>query len=202
MLSLAPVALAFLSASMHPNHGNLSRGPAEAQQIVSRGKLNVVRSKRMTALPLPHELDTLGHTGLARKEIADILAKVAATSFDTVDDWQSELRARRSTILGSDLLIVRGHDRLCGQHGNCQTWLFERVRGRWAYALSGDPPVASRLMWVRATGASAILACSAKSASSESLLARSLQERSLTFIDSPSAVADSRIGSAAHWQLR
>jgi hypothetical protein len=76
-------------------------------------------------------------------ETKQIIGQVEATSFDSPDSWESELRARRVQLAGSDGLVVQGAKLLCGGTGNCQTWVFRRDGSGWANMFHDQAPIAS-----------------------------------------------------------
>ena len=87
--------------------------------------------------------ETFQAAKIAPAEIKQIVAQVEATSFDSPDSWESELRARRVPLNGSDGLVVQGTKLLCGGTGNCQTWVFRRDGNGWANMFHDQAPIAS-----------------------------------------------------------
>jgi hypothetical protein len=75
--------------------------------------------------------DTFRAAQLTTKEVEDIVGQVQDSAFDIADDWQSELRVRRMDLGSNPGLIVQGTKLLCGATGNCQTWVFWKLDGRW-----------------------------------------------------------------------
>jgi hypothetical protein len=98
---------------------------------------------RVDWLPTPGNGDTLAAAGLTGPEERDVLTRLKATSFDVPDSWLAEVRVRRVSLGAKDGLLVRGTDRLCGATGNCQTWIFRRVDGRWFDAFESEAPIVS-----------------------------------------------------------
>jgi hypothetical protein len=92
-------------------------------------------------VPALRDDESLSAARLSAAEIDEIIGEVEATSFDTAEDWPGELRARRLRLGDSDGLVVRGTRLLCGGTGNCQTWLFRRVEGRWRGLFADQAPV-------------------------------------------------------------
>jgi len=93
--------------------------------------------------------DTFASAGLTLADQQQILQQVENTSFDIPDSWLAELRVGRISLGTSAGLMVRGTQLLCGGTGNCQTWLFRRVNGRWLNMFAGQAPVVSRAGLVR-----------------------------------------------------
>jgi hypothetical protein len=83
--------------------------------------------------------------GLTSAEIRQIKAEVEKTSFDTPDSWEDELRARRVSSGASEMLVVRGTRLLCGGTGNCQVWVFVRLKNQWKPTIGQQAPIASGL---------------------------------------------------------
>jgi hypothetical protein len=96
-------------------------------------------------LPDVRQTDTSALRQLSADDRRSLLADIANSSFDTPSSWNEELRAR---AIAPDLLIVRGTQLLCGGTGNCQTWIFRRVHGRWTNLVGGETPIAERLGFV------------------------------------------------------
>jgi hypothetical protein len=94
-------------------------------------------------LPAPANADTLAAAGLTGPEERDLLAELQTTSFDVPDSWPAEVRVRRVSLGAIDGLLVRGTNLLCGATGNCQTWIFRRVDGRWLDAFESSAPIVS-----------------------------------------------------------
>lgn len=95
-------------------------------------------------LPAMHQLgdgDKFQAAMLPRQEVKQILAQIEKTSFDWPDSWDSELRTRRVSLGDQEGLIVQGTSLLCGGTGNCQTWIFRRLRGRWTALFESQAPV-------------------------------------------------------------
>jgi hypothetical protein len=95
-------------------------------------------------LPPMHQLDDREKFKIARlphQEVEQILAQIQETSFDWPDSWASELRARRVSLGDQEGLIVQGTKLLCGGTGNCQTWVFRRLHGRWTALFESQAPV-------------------------------------------------------------
>jgi len=75
--------------------------------------------------------DTFHAAQLTEKEVEELVRQVQDSSFDTADDWQSELRVRRVDLGHSPGIIIQGTKLLCGATGNCQTWVFRKLDDRW-----------------------------------------------------------------------
>jgi len=83
--------------------------------------------------------------GLTSTELRQITAEVMRTTFDMPDSWDEELRARRVFWGASEMLVVRGSHLLCGGTGNCQVWVFARLKNRWVPTFDQRAPIASGL---------------------------------------------------------
>src|SRR5690349_12233933 len=102
--------------------------------------LSLVGTAFVQTSGIPPEIDWLkelsaNETFLAAKltlvERREIIRQVESTSFDAPDAWTAELRVRRISLGESAGLLIRGTRILCGGTGNCQTWVFRRIQGRW-----------------------------------------------------------------------
>lgn len=82
--------------------------------------------------------DTFGTAQLTKNEVEELLQQVKDSAFDNADDWRSELRVRRVNIGRSPGLIIQGTKLLCGATGNCQTWIFRKLDGRWISLFPAD----------------------------------------------------------------
>lgn len=80
---------------------------------------------------------------LTPTEQKQIIDQVESTSFDVPDSWGKELRVRRISMGGSDGLLVRGTQLLCGGTGNCETWVFRRSQGKWLNLIGEEAPIVS-----------------------------------------------------------
>ena len=89
----------------------------------------------------------LDRVGLSDEQRGEIISQVSASSPDSPEDWNSELRVRRVIVAGHPYLLVRGSRFLCGATGNCQTWLFRWIKGKWLSVIRGEPPLVSDLRW-------------------------------------------------------
>src|SRR5260370_22451050 len=83
--------------------------------------------------------------GLTSAEMRQIKAEAEKTSFDTPDSWEDELRARRVSSGASEMLVVRGTRLLCGGTGNCQVWVFVRLKNQWKPTIGQQAAIASAL---------------------------------------------------------
>src|SRR5262249_29962248 len=80
---------------------------------------------------------------LTAVEMTAVVEELDKTSFDTPESWDAEARVRRVTLgAGVDGLVVQGSKLLCGATGNCQTWVFRAMRGRWKNLLRDQAPLA------------------------------------------------------------
>jgi hypothetical protein len=104
-------------------------------------------------IALPSPIDTRSAAGLSADEFAQIVAAIEEQSFDAPNDWDAELRFRRIRIGTGDGLVVRGTALLCGGTGNCQTWLMQRVNGRWTSLFSREAPVVNGMGFASQTRA-------------------------------------------------
>jgi len=93
-------------------------------------------SAQMQALA-PRETFTAAK--LSAGEIRQIITGVERSAFDTPDSWETELRARRVNLGAGPGLVVRGTKVLCGGTGNCQTWVFRKLSGRWVSLFEEGP---------------------------------------------------------------
>ena len=80
---------------------------------------------------IPGPKDTFASAKLSDKEVQAIIAAVESSAYDTAESWTDELRVKRVELGSGQGLIVRGTKLLCGATGNCQTWVFRRVGGKW-----------------------------------------------------------------------
>ena len=94
-------------------------------------------------LPALRDTETLSAARLTAAEERDILDQMERTSFDVPDSWTQEIRIRRVSLGAVEGLVVRGSYLLCGGTGNCQTWIFRRVGGRWRDAFASTAPIAA-----------------------------------------------------------
>jgi hypothetical protein len=83
--------------------------------------------------------ETFAAAKLSAQEVREILAGVEASAFDRPDSWEAELRVSRVDLGAGRGLVVRGTKLLCGGTGNCQTWVFRNVRGRWVSLFTEAP---------------------------------------------------------------
>ena len=107
------------------------------------GGVALAQDLAFTAIPPLTDRDSTAAASLPAAEVKQVLDQVERTSFDTPDSWENELRLRRLPIAGGDGLVVRGTAMLCGGTGNCETWLFRRVKGAWVNMFEGEAPVIS-----------------------------------------------------------
>ena len=103
--------------------------------------LPVALAGEPAAVPALSDKETLSAAQLSGGEVDEIISQVEETSFDTAEDWPAELRARRLRLGESDGLVVQGTRLLCGGTGNCQTWLFRRVEGKWRGLFADQAPI-------------------------------------------------------------
>jgi hypothetical protein len=103
--------------------------------------LDVALAGEPAAVPALSDQETLPAAPLSAGDIDEIIGQVEETSFDTAEDWHAELRARRLRLGDGDGLLVRGTRLLCGGTGNCQTWLFRRVEGKWRGLFADQAPI-------------------------------------------------------------
>ncbi len=94
-------------------------------------------------LPALQDSETLPAARLTATEERDVLDQLERTSFDVPDSWTQEIRIRRVSLGAVEGLVVRGTSLLCGGTGNCQTWIFRRVGGRWRDAFASTAPIAA-----------------------------------------------------------
>ena len=94
-------------------------------------------------LPALRDTETLSAVRLTAAEEREVLDQMERTSFDVPDSWAQEMRIRRVSLGAVEGLVVRGSSRLCGGTGNCQTWIFRRVGGRWRDAFASTAPIAA-----------------------------------------------------------
>ena len=123
---------------------------AWARALLLGGTLNVLLLQvalagEPIAVPGLADNETLLAAALSAGEISDIIGQVESTGFDTADDWQRELRARRLRLGDSEGLLVRGTRLLCGGTGNCQTWLFRRGEGKWRSLFADQAPIGASI---------------------------------------------------------
>jgi hypothetical protein len=82
--------------------------------------------------------DTFATAGLSAKEIQEIAEAVEKSAYDTPESWTAELRARKVSLGNAPGLAVQGSNLLCGATGNCQTWIFRRLKQMWIPLFEGD----------------------------------------------------------------
>ena len=75
--------------------------------------------------------DTLAAAQLSPKETRQIISAVEQSAYDTPDSWSSELRAKRIDLGNSQGLVLQGSNLLCGGTGNCQLFVFRKVKDTW-----------------------------------------------------------------------
>jgi hypothetical protein len=82
--------------------------------------------------------ETFSAAKLSPKEVKEIIAGVEESAFDTPDSWEKELHVRRVDLGGGPGIVVRGTNLLCGATGNCETWVFRSVNGKWVSLFDTD----------------------------------------------------------------
>ena len=82
--------------------------------------------------------DTFRAAQLTKKEVEELVRQVEDSAFDTAEDWQSELRVRRVDLGRTPGIIIQGTKLLCGATGNCQTWVFRKLKDKWISLFAGD----------------------------------------------------------------
>jgi len=82
--------------------------------------------------------DTFAASRLSQKEIRQIRDEVEQSAYDTPESWEKELRVKRVDLGKRSGLVVRGTNLLCGATGNCQTWIFQKIRDRWVSLFPKD----------------------------------------------------------------
>jgi len=87
------------------------------------------------------ETETWTAAKLTPGEQKEIIDQLESTSFDTPESWQNEVRVRRISLGGTEGLLIRGTKLLCGATGNCETWVFRSLDGKWLNLFDGEAPV-------------------------------------------------------------
>src|SRR5512141_2110585 len=82
--------------------------------------------------------DRFAAARLSPRETQQIISAVEQAAYDTPDSWSSELRAKRVDLGDSPGLVLQGSNLLCGATGNCQMFVFRKVREKWVSLFEGE----------------------------------------------------------------
>lgn len=88
---------------------------------------------------------------LTALEIKQISAQLEGTSYDEPDSWEAEILVRRVSLGDAEGIVIQGKKLLCGGTGNCQIWVFRRLRDRWQVMFEGQAPIASEFTFKQET---------------------------------------------------
>ena len=85
--------------------------------------------------------DTFAAAKLTKKDVAQLVPVFEQLAYDIPDSWKTELRARRIDLGNSEGLIFEGTNLLCGGTGNCQIFVFRKVKDEWVSLFQGEAPI-------------------------------------------------------------
>jgi hypothetical protein len=85
--------------------------------------------------------DTFAAARFTEKEITQLIPVLEELAYDIPDSWNSELRAKRIDLGNSPGVVLEGTNLLCGATGNCQIFVFRKVKDRWISLFQGEAPI-------------------------------------------------------------
>src|SRR5438128_3440537 len=85
--------------------------------------------------------DMFASAKLSREEIGQIVSALEQLAYDTPDSWNKELRVRRIDLGTNPGIVLQGTNLLCGRTGNCQIFVFRKVKGKWVSLFEHRAPI-------------------------------------------------------------